>query len=326
MENNNPTSAPANTQGAAKKSSGLLILTIILGLGTVGFGAAFAMQLFGNSGSGIAADKTDSKCVVTEAEIQAPQQGTVASVVADYDADNYVRGLMREINNAISPFTYDAFGRYDNGVIYYGEENYNAVTSKSYGIVVRDWRTDGGVAAGSTAIDFGRRAIARVLEDNGFTKDEAHSRRAMESDGGVSGYYRKDDFVCEFSGADSLVTIDCASESWFTDADREFVNAIAAISETGASKEMVISGNSNSIIKTNDGKYEVAVVGITGIQVTGGSGAMYYRNTDGGEWTFVTRGNGVPMCSDFEGEAKQAFWGLNYGCAGDDGSYKTVGE
>lgn len=293
-------SAPVSyNQGGTKKSSS--ILTIVFLITTLGFAGAFAWAMFRGNG-GTSADKAGEKCVVTQEQVDNPEEGTVAEVVADYDADSYVRGLIRTINKKIYDYAYSTTKSYDDGVNYYADE-YTSTTSKSYGIrVINSWR-DMGRAAGSGPEDFARRAVAEILTNEGFTKDTTVSDSTDES-----GYYRKDGYMCVFGTNDGYLTVDCASEKWFTDADKALADAVNKAK--GYNKDFYIKANRNYVTTTPDGRYERAEISVFPANShTGGRVDLFYRKVDGGEWTYVTSTQGAPYCKDFEGDAVEAYFG-----------------
>lgn len=303
MENDSKASAPV-VQGGAKKNTGLIILTILLGVGTVGFGAAFFVNLLGGKdGSGSVADSVEGKCIVTQEQVNNAEEGTVAEVVADYDADSYVRGLIRKVDNKVRDYAYSMTKRYDDGVNYYAD-NYISKTSKSYGLYVNNnsWR-DMGRAAGSGPEDFARRAVAQLLTDEGFSKDTSKSNSDNEG-----GYYTKDDYACAFSSDDGYLVIDCASLKWFTSADKALADSVNSIK--GYNKDYLIGANTNYITTTPDNRYERAGISVfPANSPIGGHVDLFYRRVDGGEWTYITGTQGAPKCDDFDADAAQAYKG-----------------
>ena len=96
-------SAPvSNKQGGTKKTSTILMIVFLVT--TLGFAGAFAWVMLNGSNSGISTDKSDAKCIVTQEQIDNPEEGTVAEVVADFDADSYVRGLIRKVDKKVREY------------------------------------------------------------------------------------------------------------------------------------------------------------------------------------------------------------------------------
>lgn len=293
-------SAPvSNKQGGTKKTSTILMIVFLVT--TLGFAGAFAWVMLNGSNSGISTDKSDEKCIVTQEQIDNPEAGTIAEAVADFEADSYVRGLMRKINNKVLEYAYSLSMRYDDGVNYYAD-SYIAKTSKSYGLGINSngWRDTGGA---SSSADSARLAVAQILTDEGFVKDS--SITSWDNEGG---YYKKDSYICYFISNEESLSIDCASESWFTSADKALADSLNAAKDYN--KDYIIGANMNYVTTTTDGLYERAEIRVfpTNSPV-GGHIDLFYRKVDGGEWTYVTSIQGAPNCADFEGDAIEAFAG-----------------
>lgn len=323
MENNSiNTGAPVSyNQGGAKKKTST-VFAVLFFITTLGLGGAFAWAMLRENG-GTSADKGgDTKCVVTQEQVNNPEEGSVAEVVADYDTDSYVRGLIRKINKKINEYSYPSSitKNYDEGV-YYFADNYISMTSKSYSVRTSGWK-DMGRAAGSGPEDYARRGVADILTSEGFTKDEsAIVNKAYTMN--EAGYYRKDDYICLFGADTSFLFVNCSSEKWFTDTDKELSAAVS--SARGYNKDYYIAANSNYITKVKDGEYERADVSVFPVgSSVGGYMDLFYRKTDGGEWTYVTSVQGIPKCSDFQGDAVEAFAGE--ACQSEDETLTKVGE
>ena len=99
-------SAPvSNKQGGTKKTPTILMIAFLIT--TLGFAGAFAWAMLNGSNSSISTDKSDAKCIVTQEQIDNPEEGTVAEVVADFDADSYVRGLIRKVDKKVREYNHD---------------------------------------------------------------------------------------------------------------------------------------------------------------------------------------------------------------------------
>lgn len=315
MENNiSNTSTPvSNYQGGTKKKSS--ILTIVFLLTTLGFGGAFAWAMLKDSGNKggekSSADVANQQVsTISQEQLENPTEGTVAEVVSDFNTDQEVRRLVREIKAAASGYVYTIDSSYDDGVNVFGND-YLSKTSKSYGVRSYNQIRDMGVAAGSSAIDYLRSSIISVLTDNGFTKNDSYAtamQRSLEDDGGTTGYYTKGDLVCYFTTGSNWFNINCASTKWFTAEDKAFADAVNKA--RGYNKDYYISANTNAITTTKDGKYEKAEVSVFPSGTTvGGFVDLYYRKVDGGEWTYITGTQGAPSCDDFSEEAAEAYKG-----------------
>lgn len=291
-------SAPvSNKQGGTKKTPTILMIVFLVT--TLGFAGAFAWVMLNGSNSGISTDKSDAKCIVTQEQVDNPEEGTVAEVVADFEADSYIRGLMRKINNKILEYAYSFSKKYDDGVNYYAD-NYIVKTSKSYGVSINSngWRDTGGA---SSSVDSARRAVAQILADEGFVKDS--SKSSSENEGG---YYKKDSYICNFISNEESLSIDCASENWFTSADKALADSLNAVK--GYNKDFIISANMNYVTTTSDGLYERAEIPVSPANSPVGSHIdLFYRKVDGGEWAYVTGIQGMPNCAEFEGDAIKAY-------------------
>ena len=313
-------SAPvSNKQGGTKKTSTILMIVFLVT--TLGFAGAFAWAMLNGSNRGISTDKSDAKCILTQEQIDNPEEGTVAEVVADFDADSYVRGLMRKINNKILEYAYSFSKKYDDGVNYYAD-NYIVKTSKSYGVSINSngWRDTGGA---SSSADSARRAVEQILADEGFVKDSSKSSFDNESE---SGYYKKDSYICKFFSNEESLSIDCASENWFTSADKALADSLNAVK--GYNKDYIISANMNYVTTTSDGLYERAEIPVSPANSPVGSHIdLFYRKVDGGEWTYVTGIQGAPNCADFVGDAIEAYSDM-FCVYQEDGGFggKLVGE
>lgn len=293
-----PSTPVSGKQGGTKKTTTVLMIVFLIT--TLGFAGAFAWAMLNGGNSGISADKGNTKCVLTQEQIDNPEAGTIAEAVADFEADSYVRGLMRKINNRALEYAYSMRMRYDDGVNYYAD-NYISETSKSYGVSIDGWRNSS--EADSSAESAGH-AVVQILTDEGFVKDS--SKTSLVAGGS---YYKKDDYVCHFAQYDESLMIDCASENWFTSADRALADSLNAI--RGYNKDYTIGANMNYVTTTPDGLYERANIRVSPANSPVGSYTdLFYRKVDGGEWTYVTGVQAPPDCAVFEGDAAKAFYDL----------------
>lgn len=310
-------SAPVSyNQGGAKKSSS--ILTIVFLVTTLGFAGAFAWAMLRNNGD-TSTDKTEAKCVVTQEQVDNPEKGTVAEVVADYDEEKEVKTLVDElvahidtkedtIARQAQALTYNAgtvFTKLDDG-------NY-ARTSKSFGFMVTPVIAD---AVGPYAD-----ATEEFLTSKGFTKnaDLSFEQRSV---------YDKDNIRCSYSLNSSPFLVSCSNTSWVDNSEKELVGALTKAYVAGGNEmgNGYIMAKAKDIETSPNGKYEriKATYGLVN-SVTGGGYVLFYREVGATEWTFVTGGNGIPDCALFEGAAGEAFASSGLGCVV-DGEVKKIGE
>lgn len=300
MENSSKANTPA-VQGGAKKNTGLIILTILLGIGTVGFGTAFLIKMLdGNS-----AEQIKEDCIVSKDDVENPDDGSAAAAVAEYEQDKEVKKIVKEITNELRGSGKPAVASvYDMSypVVKIKDGPWTSA-SKAYGVYSLD---------DIAKIDDYSSIAGSYFAKNGFSKDDG-----MSADG-MSATYRKGEIVCTQSIGASPYTLGCAYDSWVSKEKAELVTALSIAYENAGKKfgDNVINADPANISSSPDGKYETISASITSKAGISGSAGLFYRLKDGGEWIYVTSTQNVPDCSDFTGDAKEAFFGTTCGGAG----------
>lgn len=311
------TSAPASyNQGGTKKSSS--ILTIIFLITTLGFAGAFAWAMLRDT-SGTKADMTSTTCAVTEEEVAAAEEGTVAEVVANYDTEKEVKDLVKELikyystkSTIVSPnsMAIDArgvFAELDGGVLSYIKKSYGVEVSPNVVDLIADYEN----------------ASVEFFTSKGFTLISKYS-------GDNYKYYEKGDIRCSVNSLGSPFSVACSNINWMSDSEKTLETALYnAYKNSSDAEDMegkAVYGDSEKIEKSSDGKYERLTGNLTFVNSPiGGGYLLFYREVGSDEWIFITGGNGIPDCSLFEGAAGEAFAGSGLGCStGSD--IKKIGE
>ena len=322
MENNiSNTSTPvSNYQGGTKKSKTSTVLAIVFFLTTLGFGGAFAWAMLRDGGGSRANTAGSTGCAVTEEEVATAKEGSVGEIVANYDSEKEVRDLISGMvsymgtkGDIVSP-QYQSM-TYDSGsVVVKLDDGGYVTTDKSYGFAVTPNNVE--------LVYSYENAAEEYLVSQGFTKNTEFSTE-FES------VFDKDSVRCEFSKNSSPFALVCSNTSWYKKDKLELIKALKEAYVNGGNtfgdKNIVIADPSK-IETSPSGKYERIQATIGNIDsLVGSAYMMFYREKGTAEWTFVTAGNGIPSCSDFEGAASEAFAGSGLGCS-DGSDIKKVGE
>ena len=291
MDNDSKASAPV-VKGGAKKNTGLIILTILLGIGTVGFGTAFLMKMLDSN----SAEQIKEDCIVSKDDVENPDDGSAAAAVVEYEQDKEVKQIVKEVTNELrgsgKPAAASSFDM-SYPIVKIKDGPWTSA-SKAYGVYSLD---------DIAKIDDYSSVAGSYFAKNGFSKDDE-----MSVDG-MSATYRKGEIVCSQSIGASPYTLGCAYDSWVSKEKAELVTALSIAYAGNKSTDSVFNGDPASISNSPDGKYETITASITSKSGIGGFAGLFYRLKDGGEWIYVTGTQNVPDCSEFEGDAKEAFFG-----------------
>ncbi len=317
-------SAPVSyNQGGTKKSSS--ILTIVFLITTLGFAGAFAWAMLRDTG-GTKADTASTTCAVTEEEVAAAEEGTVAEVVANYDTDKEIRDLVKGLINYMDASADVASPRVmtaDSGTVLAKLDSgiYTSIP-KSYGAYV-DSSVLGNDPFNTDKINAYSNVTVAYLESKGFTK-------VTELSGDYGFYYDKDSMRCAFTYNTMPFSIVCASTDWVTDSQKTLVSALHdayASKNPDNTTTNVFNASADRIQTSESGKYET-LKGSTSFAGApfGGGYALYYREVGSTEWIYVLGGNGIPNCSDFDEAATEAFTNRGIGCLDENNNLKNVGE
>ena len=296
-------SAPvSNNQGGAKKSSS--ILTIVFLITTLGFAGAFVWAMLRDTGSAKADKASSTACVVTEEEVAAAEEGSVAEVVANYDTEKEVKDVIDGLNAylgtrrdtvsapVLSVDSSRVLKEVESGKLY-------TRIKKSFGLtyMLNDL---------SLASTFSE-AFDVYLGQQGFVKNPS-----LTNDYQV--YYEKGDIRCEASALSNPVSIDCSNLNWLKDEDATLVknlyNAYVA-SNGNVDDYLVIVADGSKIETSKNGKFEtLQKTAISGLGPVGGFAGLFYREVGSDTWTFY-KGTQAPLpCDGFTGDAREAFAGM----------------
>lgn len=310
-------SAPASyNQGGTKKSSS--ILTIVFLITTLGFAGAFAWAMLRDTG-GTKADTASTTCAVTEEEVAAAEEGTVAEVVANYDTDKEVKELVKELISSYStkdnlhsshPMIVDSGAvaiELDGGVTTYVTKSYGVMTARIPDELYTDYEN----------------ATIEYLTSNGFVLNSNLS-------GDHERYYDKGDIRCAVIGDSNPFMTNCSNLKWVSESEKALETALYNAykkSEGSVPDGMAIYGDPNKIVTSSDGKYERLQGSLSFVNSPiGGGYLLFYREVGSGEWIYIVGGNGIPLCSDFDDAATAAYKGSGFGCQVNDTDIKNVGE
>lgn len=311
-------SAPVSyNQGGTKKSSS--ILTIVFLITTLGFAGAFAWAMLRDTGGTKADTASNTTCAVTEEEVAAAEEGTVAEVVANYDTEKEVKDLVKELisyygtkENIVSPnsMAIDARGVFvelDGGVLSYIKKSYGVEVSPNVMDLITDYEN----------------ASVEFFTSKGFTLDSKYS-------GDNYKYYEKGDIRCAVNSLGSPFSVACSNLNWMSDSEKTLETALYNAYKNSSNAENMegkaVYGDSEKIETSSNGKYERLTGSLSFVNSpVGGGYLLFYREVGSDEWTFITGGNGIPDCSLFEGAAGEAYAGSGFGCStGSD--VKKIGE
>ena len=316
------TSAPvSNNQGGAKKSSS--ILTIIFLITTLGFAGAFAWAMMRDNGGKISGDKSDAKCVVTQDQVDSAEEGTIGEIVANYDSEKEVKevidGLVKYLGsngngNTVSPqpqsMTYNS-----GSVIVKLDDGSYATTDKSFGFVVSPVSFEYVTPYETETETF--------MSNSGFTKN-------TELSTDYRNVYDKDDIRCDASIGVSPFSLVCSKTSWIKEENLELAKTLKEAYVAGGGQygePNYIRVNSSDIETSSNGNYErIRATIASPFSPVGGAYLLFYREVGASEWTFVTAGNGIPRCSEFDSAAGEAYAGTGLGCIDENDNVKKVGE
>ena len=298
------------TEGAqvTKKSSATSLLCLIFAIATIGLGAYIAAEKLGFIGDKkVANDKQGTeKCLVTQEQVDNPEEGSIAEIVATANDELDIRDLIKEITIGAGDYAGSLRKTYDSNYIYVDMGGYKAAIKRSYSASFGNYR-DLGAAAGSSAWDFLRNYLDTTLKDNGFEQKEFEALGYAE---GYTARYESEelDAICTYeSRPDYDTTVTCAKKSWMTDADKELYAAFyKAYGHEG------VALGAPTITEGKDG-YERAHVNIS--EGPGGAMGLFYHKK-GEDWKFYMAVQQVLECSSFDtDELRDAFAGES--CIGD---------
>ena len=192
---------------------------------------------------------------------------------------------------------------YDSDVTYEFEKNYATNLNGAYGLIFDvENNTNYSTALASSGI------VDKVMNSHGLKKISFNDP-AVIGEGGI--YYADDNgYICNYSSQSSPVRINCANSNWLTEEDKTFAKSlIDAMKKSDDSKDdemYYVSATLDDITKTADGKYEHVTASVAG------AAALFYRNTDGGEWKHFMSTQQALSCNDYNtDELKAAFAGVD---------------
>lgn len=244
-------------------------------------------------------EPTDTKCVTKTAE-----EASAADNFAE--TNKGAKKILQDVINELTTFG-TSFGRfqlektYDSYVTYEFEKNYATNLNGAYGLVFDvDNNTNYSTTLASSGI------IDKVMNSHGLKKISFDDPAVFG--GGVIYYADDNGYICNYSSQSSPVHISCANSNWLTEEEKTFAKSLMDAmkkSDDYENDEMLYaSATQDDITKTADGKYERVTASVAG------AAALFYRNTDGGEWKYFVSTQQVLNCNDFNtDEIKAAFAG-----------------
>ena len=244
-------------------------------------------------------EPTDTKCVTKTTE-EAPVTDNFA------ETNKGAKKILQDVISELTTFS-TSFGRfrlektYDSYVTYEFEKNYATNLDGAYGLV---FDVDNNMNYNTTLASSG--IIDKVMNSHGLKKISFDD----PADLGEGGIYYADDngYICNYSSQSSPVRINCANSNWLTEEEKTFAKSLMDAmkkSDDYKNDEMLYASvTQDDITKTADGKYERVTASVAG------AAALFYRNTDGGEWKYFVSTQQVLNCNDFNtDEIKAAFAG-----------------
>lgn len=316
MDNNNMIpAAPVAEKSGAKKSSGLMIATVLFGISTIALGTTLAIKMMNDeSGNAGIENKTGNKCIVTQDDVENLDESEVSEIIASYDSEKEVRSLIDEMleyaNTKESLNIFSMAKTYDGGMPIELEEGGYTVVRKSFGILAR--------AANYSVenLDDYSDTIVEFLASKGFEKNEKMS-------GDYGRFYDNGTLRCSVNYHTHPLGVNCSDTVWAEDEDIALANALFEASGNRG-EDVVISADRSKIETSDDGNYEGIMGSIGNIHGAGGGYALYYHEIGSEEWTFVLSGNGIPSCGQFEGVPSGLF--SDCGCSTENNEIKKVGD
>ena len=253
-------------------------------------------------------EPTDTKCITKTTE-EAQETDNFA------ETNKGAKKILQDVINELITFG-TSFGHfrlektYDSDVTYEFEKNYATNLNGAYGLIFDvENNTNYSTALASSGI------VDKVMNSHGLKKISFNDP-AVIGEGGI--YYADDNgYICNYSSQSSPVRINCANSNWLTEEDKTFAKSlIDAMKKSDDSKDdemYYVSATLDDITKTADGKYEHVTASVAG------AAALFYRNTDGGEWKHFMSTQQALSCNDYNtDELKAAFAGVDcYGYTAD---------
>ena len=156
-----------------------------------------------------------------------------------------------------------------------------------------------------------RAAFAEVLKKEGFS--DPITLKAMTGLGSEDEYYSDEDgYICEYSHYDSY--LQCAHSSWISDEKKEAtIKMISQYRKKFGEKDTYLHYFDDKIENSPTEPYQTLTANVIDGYV------VFYRKGVDSDWTYVTSGNGIPFCEEFQQteDMRKAFEGttyLNKGC------------
>ena len=246
-------------------------------------------------------EPTDTKCITKTTE-EAQETDNFA------ETNKGAKKILQDVINELITFG-TSFGHfrlektYDSDVTYEFEKNYATNLNGAYGLIFDvENNTNYSTALASSGI------VDKVMNSHGLKKISFNDP-AVIGEGGI--YYADDNgYICNYSSQSSPVRINCANSNWLTEEDKTFAKSlIDAMKKSDDSKDdemYYVSATLDDITKTADGKYEHVTASVAG------AAALFYRNTDGGEWKHFMSTQQALSCNDYNtDELKAAFAGVD---------------
>lgn len=246
-------------------------------------------------------EPTDTKCITKTTE-EAQETDNFA------ETNKGAKKILQDVINELITFG-TSFGHfrlektYDSDVTYEFEKNYATNLNGAYGLIFDvENNTNYSTALASSGI------VDKVMNSHGLKKISFNDP-AVIGEGGI--YYADDNgYICNYSSQSSPVRINCANSNWLTEEDKTFAKSlIDAMKKSDDSKDdemYYVSATLDDITKTADGKYEHVTASVAGAV------ALFYRNTDGGEWKHFMSTQQALSCNDYNtDELKAAFAGVD---------------
>ena len=312
MDNNNMIpAAPVAEKSGAKKSSGLMIATVLFGISTIALGTTLAIKMMNDeSGNAGIENKTGNKCIVTQDDVENLDESEVSEIIANYNSEKEIRDLVEEARGyaetKIGSTAPEAVLTYNSGVVAEVEEGYYIRIKKGYGIRA-DYKD--GVFDTVDAEQNYSNAIAEFLVSKGFEKNEKISGNVHDD------YYDNGTLRCNLTTNVFPFGLSCSDTTWVDDEDMALAKALIDPSKE-SDYDTVIDIDRSKMETSSDGNYEGIKVGMYKLQYSSGVYALYYHEIGAEEWTFVLAGNGIPTCSQFENVPDGLF--TDFGCRIDD--------